>query len=252
MVGHYHEPMSPAAHEVPRIAFFGGSFDPPHRGHLTIARAAQTALSLDSVLFAPVGAQPLKPDGSTASFEDRVAMTRLAIAGEPNFALSLADAPKPANTPKFNYTIDTLLALKQELPQHTTLFCLVGADSFLALRRWHRGAEIPFIAPLIVASRPGQNLEDLADALPAGLSLESCSSSQSAAPAIELRTCTLHNAAGATAPFHLLPGLYIDISATAIREEVHSEVARIPAGEGHHSDLPDQVFDYIAAHNLYR
>jgi nicotinate-nucleotide adenylyltransferase len=179
-------------------------------------------------------------------------MTRLAIAGEPNFALSLADAPKPANTPKFNYTIDTLLALKQELPQHTTLFCLVGADSFLALRRWHRGAEIPFIAPLIVASRPGQNLEDLADALPAGLSLESCSSSQSAAPAIELRTCTLHNAAGATAPFHLLPGLYIDISATAIREEVHSEVARIPAGEGHHSDLPDAVFDYIAAHNLYR
>ena len=113
MVGHYHEPMPPAIHDGPRIAFFGGSFDPPHRGHLTIAHAAQSALSLDTVLFAPVGAQPLKPDGSTAGFQDRVAMTRLAIAGEPNFALSLADAPKPANTPKFNYTIDTLLALKQ-------------------------------------------------------------------------------------------------------------------------------------------
>ena len=254
MVGHYHEPMPPAAHDGPRIAFFGGSFDPPHRGHLTIARAAQIALSLDTVLFAPVGAQPLKPDGSTASFQDRVAMTRLAIAGEPNFALSLADAPKPANTTKHapNYTIDTLLALKQEPPNHATLFCLMGADSFLALRRWHRGAEIPFVAPLIVASRPGENLEDLADALPAGLSLEPCSSSSTAVSAIELRTCTLHSAGGATAPFHLLPGLYIDISATAIREEVHSEVARIPAGEGHHSDLPDAVFDYIAAHNLYR
>jgi len=252
MVGHYHEPMHSAAHEVPRIAFFGGSFDPPHCGHLTIAHAALSALALDTVLFAPVGAQPLKPDGSTASFEDRVAMTRLAIANEPAFALSLADAPKPANTPKFNYTYDTLLALKKELPEHATLFCLMGADSFFSLRRWHRGAEIPFIAPLIVASRPGQNLEDLADALPAGLSLEPCSSSETAASAIELRTCTLHNASGATAPFHLLPGLYIDISATAIREEVHSEVTRIPAGEGHHSDLPDAVFDYIAAHNLYR
>jgi len=83
--------MSPAAHEVPRIAFFGGSFDPPHCGHLTIALAAQSALALDTVLFAPVGAQPLKPDGSTASFEDRVAMTRLAIANEPAFALSLAE-----------------------------------------------------------------------------------------------------------------------------------------------------------------
>jgi len=252
MVGHYHEPMHPAAHDGPRIAFFGGSFDPPHCGHLTIAHAAQSALALDTVLFAPVGAQPLKPDGSTASFEDRVAMTRLAIANEPAFALSLADAPKPADTSKFNYTYDTLLALKQELPEHTTLFCLMGADSFFALRRWHRGAEIPFIAPLIVASRPGQNLVDLSDALPASLSLDPCSSTQAPGPAVELRTCTLRNASGATAPFHLLPGLYIDISATAIREEVHSEVARIPAGEGHHSDLPDAVFDYIGAHNLYR
>ena len=81
-------------------------------------------------------------------------------------------------------------------------------------------------------------------------SLEPCFSSPVAA--VELRSCTLRNAAGTTAPFHLLPGLYIDISATAIREEVHSEIARIPAGEGHHSDLPDAVFDYIAAHNLYR
>ncbi len=238
--------------KAPRIAFFGGSFDPPHRGHLAVAHAAQAALDLDTVLFAPVGAQPLKPLGSTAAFEDRVAMTRLAIANEPGFALSLADAPKvndaPNHTP--NYTFDTLVALKRDLPPHSELFCLLGADSFLTLKHWHRGAEIPLIAPLVVASRPGQNLADLAEALPAGLSLEPCFSSPVAA--VELRSCTLRNADGATAPFHLLPGLHIDISATAIREEVQSEVARIPAGEGHHSDLPDAVFDYIAAHNLYR
>ena len=91
-----------------RVAFFGGSFDPPHKGHLAIAHAARTALGLDSILFAPVGAQPLKPNGLTASFEDRLAMTRLAIACEPEFAVSLADAPKPSGAP--NYTLETSLA----------------------------------------------------------------------------------------------------------------------------------------------
>ncbi len=243
--------MSDTAHGAGlRIAFFGGSFDPPHRGHLAIARAAKAALQLDTVLFAPVGAQPLKPAGSTASFDDRVAMTRLAIADEPGFALSLADAPNPLARP--NYTIDTLLRIRAELPPNAALFCLMGADSFLALRHWYRGAEIPFIAPLIVASRPGQNIADLADALPPGLALAEECIPAPAAHCIELQTCTIRNAAGATVPFYLLPGLHIDISATAIRDEVHSEIARIPAGQGHHSDLPDAVFDYIAAHNLYR
>src|ERR1700678_2533360 len=92
-----------------RVAFFGGSFDPPHQGHLAVARAAFTALALDTVLFAPVGAQPLKPLGSTANFEDRLAMTRLAVADEPGFAVSLVDVPKPSAAP--NYTLDTLLKL---------------------------------------------------------------------------------------------------------------------------------------------
>jgi len=64
------------------FAYFGGSFDPPHCGHIAVALAARAALALDTVLFAPVGAQPLKPSGPSASFEHRLAMTRLAIAGE--------------------------------------------------------------------------------------------------------------------------------------------------------------------------
>ncbi len=71
-----------------------------------MARAAKAALGLDTVLFAPVGAQPLKPAGSTADFAHRLAMTRLAIAAEPGFAISLADAPKPSGEP--NYTLETL------------------------------------------------------------------------------------------------------------------------------------------------
>jgi nicotinate-nucleotide adenylyltransferase len=151
--------MRPTRSGGPRIAFFGGSFDPPHLGHIAVARAAREALGLDCVLFAPVGTQPLKPAGPTAGFDDRVAMTRLAIEGEAGFALSLVDAPRPDGVP--NYTLDTLERLREELPAGSALYCLMGADSLAGLRKWHRGEEIPFSAPLIVASRPGQALDNL-------------------------------------------------------------------------------------------
>ncbi|HVU48152.1 MAG TPA: nicotinate (nicotinamide) nucleotide adenylyltransferase, partial [Terracidiphilus sp.] len=153
-----------------RVAFFGGSFDPPHLGHLAVARAAKAALDLDVVLFAPVGSQPLKTQGSAASFEDRVAMTRLAIAEEYGMEISLADAPKANASP--NYTLETLKKLHTELGEDCLLFFLMGADSFLGLKKWYRAAEIPFAAPLIVASRPGQKMGDMKAALPTGLTLE--------------------------------------------------------------------------------
>lgn len=227
-----------------RIAFFGGSFDPPHMGHIGIARAAQAALQLDTVLFAPVGSQPLKPFGSSASFEDRVAMTELAIRNLPNFAISFADAPDPSGEP--NYTIDTLNRLQAQFPS-ARLFTLMGADSFLSLSRWYRAAEIPFVAPLIVATRPGQALEDLAGALPEGLAIaESRSEGRSDVP---LTVFTLHNLAGAEAPLFLLSGLQIEISASEIRQNVAAALDRLCAG---HDLLPDAVCDYIATHGLYR
>src|ERR1700729_697353 len=139
----YHIPMSPALDGGTRVAFFGGSFDPPHFGHVAIARAAQQALHLDRVLFAPVGRQPLKPTGSSASFDDRVAMTRLAIASHPGFEISLLDAP--SDTPNYtpNYTADTLGKLRNSLPPDTELFLLLGADSFRTLYQWRRATEIP-------------------------------------------------------------------------------------------------------------
>ena len=89
-----------------RIAFFGGSFDPPHRGHVAIARAAIERLALDKVWMAPVGAQPLKPDGFSTSFADRLAMVELAVAGEPGIVASAIDAPRSDGRP--NYTFDVL------------------------------------------------------------------------------------------------------------------------------------------------
>lgn len=242
--------MNGPASDQRHIAYFGGSFDPPHKGHLAVARAAQAALHLDTVLFAPVGAQPLKPHGSTASFIDRLAMTRLAIANEPSFEISLADAPASVGSPNYapNYTIDSLLRLRADTSAGSTLFCLMGADSFLSLRRWHRASEVPFAARLIVASRPGQSLGDLTAALPADLSIESGFEEQTVS-GIELRTFTLRNTEGGEIPFYLLPGLHVEISASEVRRQINAALGRLPAG---HDLLPDDVCEYIATHNLYR
>ena len=229
-----------------RVAFFGGSFDPPHLGHLAVARAAQAALGLDRVLFAPVGAQPLKPQGSSAGFQDRLAMTRLAIAADPGFALSMADEPKPGGAP--NFTLETLLALRGQLSPGGELFCLMGADSFLGLRRWHRAAEIPLAAPLIVASRPGEGLEDLQAALPSGLTLHPAPDSPTFSDAVvELRAYLLRNSAEEIAPFYLLPGLEVEISASEIRRQLRAATRSRPSAL-----VPDAVSDYIRIHGLYR
>lgn len=229
-----------------RIAFFGGSFDPPHLGHLAVARAARAAFRLDQVLFAPVGVQPLKPEGPSADFADRVAMTRIAIADEPGFTVSLADAPRPDATP--NFTLETLIELRAGLGSGGALFCLMGADSFSSLRRWHRAAEVPFVASLIVASRPGERLDALEDSLPPELKLESTPGVDGRIAGVEIRAFELSNRAGDRAPFYVLPGLDVQISATQIRQEI-----RAGSGRAHdrHAQVPAAVAEYVRAHRLY-
>lgn len=229
-------------HPGPRVAFFGGSFDPPHLGHLAIARAAQQALQLDTVLFAPVGAQPLKPSGSSASFTHRVEMTRLAIAGEPAFAVSLADAPHPAGQP--NYTLETLRRLHAELPSAGQLFSLMGADSFALLHKWWHAPEVPFAASLIVASRPGQPLQEIERLVPASLSVERAADCASALPHIPVHCYTVRSPADQTASLYILPGLDIPISATDIRTQLRT------TGSSPH--LLPSVAAYIGQHGLYR
>lgn len=184
-------------------------------------------------------------------------MTELAIAGEPGFEISLADAPSAAGQP--NYTLETLRRLRAQLSAHAGLFCLMGADSFAGLRRWHGAEEIPFAASLIIASRPGQNLDDLTGCLPQGLSLHSPTEavisprnnpspeSDPVSP-IELRNYMLRNPAGEAAPFYLLPGLDIEISASDIRAQIRESSRAAPAA----ASLPPRVAEYIRTHHLYR
>ena len=216
-----------------RIAFFGGSFDPPHLGHLAIAHAAQQALALDQILFAPVGLQPLKPRGSCASFEDRAAMVQLAIASEPRFALSLLDAPKPGQTTP-NYTVDTLTELRQSNAHDTELFLLLGADSLRTFHHWHRAAEIPFLAQLIVAARPNESLAELQTLMPPTISIEP----------IQPSHYQLTNPAGAQSQLTLLPDLHYEISATALRQAIQSSSAP--------EQIPPSVLAYIHQHHLYQ
>jgi nicotinate-nucleotide adenylyltransferase len=215
-----------------RIAFFGGSFDPPHCGHLGIANAAREALALDQVLFAPVGLQPLKPAGSSASFADRAAMVQLAIANQPAFALSLLDAPKPDQTTP-NYTVNTLTELRQSHPAGTQLFLLLGADALRTFHHWHRAAEIPFLADLIVAARPNETLDDLQSLLPQGITLHPGQSN----------TYRLTNSAGAEARLTILPHLHHEISATHLRTQMQNAPS---------DQIPQAVLDYIHQHNLYQ
>jgi nicotinate-nucleotide adenylyltransferase len=240
--------MRPTQSRVPRVAFFGGSFDPPHLGHIAVARAAREALGLDSVLFAPVGTQPLKPAGPVAGFEDRVAMTRLAIEGEAGFAISLIDAPRPAGTP--NYTLDTLLRLREELPVGCKLFCLMGADSLNGLRHWHRAEEIPFAAEMIVASRPGQSLNDLKAFLPEGFMLKAADCLEKRST-VEVRCYSIGNGTGSRAPFYALPGLQVEISASSIREDLQAGI-REGDTAALRDLLPAGVGAYVREHGLYR
>jgi nicotinate-nucleotide adenylyltransferase len=201
-----------------RVALFGGTFDPPHRGHLGIARAAADAFQLDQVLFAPAGQQPLKLDVASASFADRLAMLELACAEEPRdtrFAVSTIDAPRADGTP--NYTVDTLTTLREQMPE-ATLYNLVGADSFLSLRHWRQPERLLALAEWIVVSRPGHSLDDLS---------------------------ALRLTEAQRARVHLLQTVHEDVSATALRQ-------RLAAGENCADLLARPVVGYIRAHQLYR
>jgi nicotinate-nucleotide adenylyltransferase len=215
-----------------RVGFFGGSFDPPHQGHVAIARAARDRAGLDRVLFAPVGLQPLKPDGPVASFEDRVAMTRLAIKGQKGFEVSLVDAPSPGRP---NYTIGTLELLREELGPETELFLVMGADSFHGLKRWRRAAEIPMLAGLIVASRPWEDLSQPGEWLPEGIRWEASKQ--------ERDLYALRDRKGKKGTLRILPDLRYEVSATELREAMRSK------GESHL--LNGTVLAYIRAHGLY-
>ena len=201
-----------------RVALFGGTFDPVHRGHLVIAAAAANAFGLERVVFAPTGKQPLKAEAATASFEDRMKMVELAVRDtDARFAVSDMDRPREDGAP--NFTVDLLDRMRRERPSDE-LYAISGADSFLTLRRWKDPERLLALAEWVVVSRPGFLLgnEELAR-------LELTEAQQGRV--------------------HVLSNVKEEVSATELR-------SRLAAGEECGDLLPGAVETYIRERGLYR
>jgi len=131
------------------IAVLGGTFDPVHNAHLAIARSALEALGAARVLWVPTGA-PAYRRPAVASAAHRLAMLRLAIAGEPRYAVDERELA-PGHS---GYTVETLRGLRAELGAATELVLLMGADQYAARHRWYRWEEVERLARIAVFARP--------------------------------------------------------------------------------------------------
>lgn len=195
-----------------RLGVLGGSFDPPHLGHLLLAEMALDALGLARVLFVPAADPPHKMARVLTPVHHRLAMLEAAVADNPRFAISHTDIDRPGP----HYTVDMLRLVCAEYPG-ATLYFLLGGDSLRDILTWRDPAGIIAQASLAVMRRPGAKI-DLSD-MAAQL------------PDIAERVAFID------APV-------VGISATDLRD-------RIRAGVSVRYQTPDAVIRYIYDHHLY-
>jgi nicotinate-nucleotide adenylyltransferase len=131
-----------------RLGIFGGTFDPPHVGHLIVAEDVAAALDLDEIIFIPTGSHPLKGDKVEAPAELRLEMVREATAGSARFVVDDREVRRMGRS----YTIDTITEVGAENPG-AELYLLVGSDILSEIHRWHRVLEIAERARIVVMSR---------------------------------------------------------------------------------------------------
>ena len=136
------------------IGFFGGSFNPPHVGHLAVAEACREGAGLDAVVWVPAAVSPHKTDrADVATPADRLALVRAAVAGNSAFAVSDIEIARGGAS----YTVDTLRALRQRHPA-ADLAWIVGGDSLASFASWRAPREILALARLVAYPRPGADL----------------------------------------------------------------------------------------------
>ncbi len=136
--------------EKPTIGLLGGTFDPPHLGHLLLAQAACESLNLDKVIFIPAFIQPHKQERPITPSELRLEMLRLAIAGDPRFTISEIEIDRGG----LSYTIDTIRALEREFPE-SSLYLIIGADNAADMDNWKEPEEIFAHCRVVAANRKG-------------------------------------------------------------------------------------------------
>ena len=200
-----------------RIGILGGTFDPPHLGHLLIAETARVALGLESVLFIPAGEPWLKSGQRITSATHRLCMVQLAVSGNPDFCVCDCEVRRSGAS----YTVDTLRELRHAYPNDTGLYFIVGSDVLDQFHRWKEPDSILELCRLAVIERPGgpvDGMAALAEKFPD---------------------------AAASGEVISVAGPRVDFSA--------SELRRILAeGQSVRYQVPDAVAEYIKQHELYR
>ncbi len=198
---------------APRIALFGGSFNPIHVGHLIVAEEAADRFGLDRVIFVPAGEPPHKDSSGLAPAAARLEMVRRSVAGNARFDVSDLEIRRRGKS----YTVDTLKHFRDRLPRNARLYLLIGEDSAADLPGWREPRRILKLARVLVAGRAGTSagaVRRLKPLLPPGRTPET----------LELR---------------------VDVSATEIR-------ARIAKGRSVRYLVPDAARRVIERRKLYR
>lgn len=201
-----------------KILLFGGSFDPLHNGHLIIARHVAEHLGIDRVILIPSASPPHKQDHALSPSGARLQMCRLAVAGDPQFAISDWELGQPAP----NYTLLTVRHFRAEYGPDTELCWLIGMDSLNELETWYEAAELVDSCTIVTAARPGSEQ-------PTAAALARCFSRAHVEKLLA----------------HVVDTLHIDIAATDIR-------ARVRTGRSIRYLVPEPVRAYIEDHRLYR
>jgi nicotinate-nucleotide adenylyltransferase len=219
--------------ETGPLGLLGGTFDPIHFGHLRLAEEAREMLGLARVRLIPAG-QPPHRGTPRCSSTDRLAMARLAVAGNPAFEVDDGEI----RTATRSYTVLTLERLRAEFGPARPLVLILGADAFQGLPTWHRWQDLFALAHIAVANRPGYAAhgERWTEALPPALA-DTCAGRFTRDPARLGAT-----PAGLVTPFDMTP---LDLSASRVRE-------LLAGGRSVRYLLPDSVLDYIGLHHLYR
>lgn len=195
-----------------RIGILGGTFDPPHIGHLILAEYASGALDFERLLFVPAADPPHKRDEHKSSIEHRLAMLDRAIADNPRFEISRVDIDRPGP----HYSVDMARMIGEEFPG-AKLYFVMGGDSLTDLPKWHRPAEFIQQCKLVVMRRPDESIRaDMHDAVLPGLSERVV----------------------------MIDAPLVGISSTLI-------VERVGQGHSIRYLVPDGVLNYIVQHRLY-
>ena len=205
-----------------RLGIFGGTFDPPHVGHLLAASDAIEHLALDRLVFVPVATQPLKTSRATAPAADRLAMVRLTAGDDPRLETDSVELDRDG----LSYTVDTLREFARRSPSAERFF-LVGADVLSTFADWRDPHLVLDLATLAVLTRRADPAAPTTDSGRLAGSNEGDPSDMLAQRST------------------VVPTRRIDVSSTEIR-------ARVRSGRSIHGFVTDAVAEYIGSHGLYR